>query len=66
MDDETERAFVAHVKDLESRGIAGDVHAVKSLACMSLLAEGWRPSSPDGGGEVALNIIDFKPFLKAA
>jgi hypothetical protein len=59
---ETDRHFVAHVKDLEARAIAGDTHAVKSLACMSLLAVGFRPSSPDGGGEV----IDFMPYLKAA
>lgn len=62
MDDETDRAFVAHVKDLEDRAIYGDQDAAKSLACMALLVEGWRPSSPDGGGEV----IDFMPFLKAA
>lgn len=62
MDAETDMAFVAHVKDLEARAIAGDLHAVKSLACMSLLAEGFHPSDPDGGGEV----IDFLPFLKAA
>jgi hypothetical protein len=62
MDDETDKAFVAHVKDLESRAIAGDLHACKSLACMALLVDGCRPSSPDGGGEV----IDFMPFLKAA
>jgi hypothetical protein len=62
MDAETDRRFVAHVKDLEARAIDGDLHAVKSLACISLLAEGFRPSNPDGGGEV----IDFMPYLKAA
>lgn len=62
MDAETEAAFVAHVKDLEQRAIDGDHHAVKSLACMALLVEGWRPSNPDGGGEV----IDLMPYLKMA
>jgi hypothetical protein len=61
MDAETERAFVAHVKDIEASALAGDQHAIKSLACMALLAEGWRPSGPDGGGEV----IEFRRFLKA-
>lgn len=62
MDARTETAFVAHVKDLERRAIEGDEHAVKSLACMALLVEGWRPADPDGGGE----IIDLMPYLKMA
>ena len=62
MDARTEAAFVAHVKDLEQKAIDGDRHAVKSLACMALLVEGWRPSNPDGGGEV----IDLMPYLKMA
>lgn len=60
MDAETNAAFVAHVKDLEARAIDGELHAVKSLACMALLVDGWRPSDPDGGGEV----IDLMPYLK--
>lgn len=60
MDAETESAFIAHVKDVEARALDGDQHAIKSLACMALLSEGWHPSSPDGGGEV----IDFRQFLK--
>jgi hypothetical protein len=62
MDAKTEAAFVAHVKDLEQRAIDGDHHAVKSLACMALLVEGWRPTDPGGGGEV----IDLLPYLKLA
>ena len=62
MDDETNAAFVTHVKDLERLAIGGDEHAVRSLACMALLVEGWRPSDPDGGGEV----IDLTPYLKMA
>lgn len=62
MDDEANAAFVAHVKDLEERAISGDLHAVKSLACMALLVEGWRPTDPGGGGEV----IDLMPYLKLA
>jgi len=60
MDAETDRLFVAHVKDIEARALAGDQHAIKSLACLALLSEGWRPSSPDGG-----EVIDFRQFLKA-
>jgi hypothetical protein len=60
MDARTEAAFVAHVKDLERMAIEGDERAVKSLACMALLVEGWRPTDPDGGGEV----IDLVPYLK--
>lgn len=62
MDAGTEAAFVAHVKDLERLAINGDENAVKSLACMALLVEGWRPTDPGGGGE----IIDLMPYLKMA
>lgn len=62
MDEETRTAFVAHVKDLERLSIAGDMHASKSLACMALLVEGWRPTDPDDGGEV----IDLMPYLRLA
>lgn len=62
MDARTEAAFVAHVKDLERLAVEGDETAVKSLACMALLVEGWRPVNPDGGGEV----IDLMPYLKMA
>lgn len=62
MDAETNAAFLAHVKDLEARAIDGEQHAAKTLACMALLVEGWRPSDPDGGGEV----IDLTPYLKIA
>lgn len=62
MDAKTNAAFVAHVKDLELLAISGNESAVKSLACMALLVEGWRPSDPDGGGEV----IDLMPYLKMA
>lgn len=59
MDRKTEEAFVAHVKEVERRAIDGDQHAAKSLACMALLADGWKPDDP-GGGE----IIDLKPYLR--
>lgn len=59
MDSETKQHFVAHVKELERLAIDGDHSAVKSLACMALLAEGFRPSCPDGG-----EVIPFVPFLQ--
>lgn len=66
MDQETSRHFVEHVKDLERRAIEGDHNAAKSLACMALLAEGFRPGGGDGGGEV-IDITAFLPaYLKAA
>lgn len=63
MTDKTHRAFVAHVRSLEARCIAGDEDATKSLACMALLAEGWRPGDddPDGG-----EIIDLAQYRAAA
>ena len=63
-DSRTRAAFVAHVKKIEAQAIAGDEDATRSLACMALLAEGWRPSgsNDDGGCE----IIDLAPYLKLA
>ena len=58
MDQETEKHFIAHVHDLERLAIDGDCFAVKSLACMALLSEGFYPGG-DGGGEV----IDFHAYL---
>lgn len=60
MDDDTYTAFVAHIREIEKRAVDGDQHAAKSLACLALLMEGWRPGPPDGGGE----IIDFAPYLR--
>jgi hypothetical protein len=69
MDAETEKHFVAHVKELERLAISGDHSAVKSLACMALLADGFSPSNPDGGGEV-IDFLERHPLsilqLKAA
>lgn len=62
MDARAEADFVAHVKDLEQRAIDGDHHAVKTLACMALLVDGWRPTDLGGGGEV----IDLMPYLRLA
>jgi hypothetical protein len=59
MDEATRAAFVAHIEDLTQRGCDGDEHAVKSLACMALLVEGYRPVPPDGG-----EVIDFTPYLR--
>lgn len=59
MDAETRKHFVAHVRSLEARAIAGDVDAAKSLACMALLKHDDGPDDP-GGGEV----INLVPYLK--
>lgn len=66
MDKETETHFIAHVKELEKLAIEGDGSAAKSLACMALLAEGFRPGDGGGGGEV-IYISAFLPgYLRAA
>lgn len=62
LDNETNAAFVKHIKHLEQLAIAGDMDANKSLACMALLVEGWSPTDPPGDGVV----IDFAPYLRAA
>jgi hypothetical protein len=64
-------AFMKHVKKLEAMAVNGDKDAVRSLACMALLAEGWRPGGPDGdGGKDAdcdnFNVIDFTKYKLAA
>lgn len=61
MDPKTNAAFVSHVRHLENMAIGGNESAAKSLACMALLVEGWRPIDPDGG-----EVIDLMPYLKAA
>lgn len=66
----TSELFKAHVMELQAKAEAGDEFANKSLACLSLLAEGWRygdpdPTDPDdpGGGE----LIDLTAYrLKRA
>ena len=62
IDFETKAAFVKHVRRLEEKAGNGNMNAARSLACMALLVEGWRPTDPSGGGEV----IDFAPYLKMA
>lgn len=44
-------AFMAHIADLERRGIAGDDGSIRSLGAILLLMQGWRPGDdePDGG-----------------
>lgn len=58
MDAETRKHFVAHVRELERRSIAGDTFATKSLACMALL-KGDAPDDNPGG-----EVIDFTPYLR--
>lgn len=59
MDVKTRAAFVEHVRMLETAASAGDVTAVKSLACMALLRGGSAPDDPNGG-----IVIDLAPYLK--
>lgn len=66
-------AYEEHVTELERRAIAGDEFAVRSLACMVLLKEGWKPGDPDpsdddpDGGERKFddNVIDLMGRLAA-
>jgi hypothetical protein len=61
MDAKTRASFVEHIRMLEVAACAGDMTAVKSLACMALIKEGECPSPDDGGGG---EVIDFAPYLK--
>lgn len=66
-DAEVYAKFLEHVKKLEAQAIAGDLDAVRSLACMALLAEGFTYTPPDGGETVeASNVIDFDQWHNAA
>lgn len=58
-----------HVEELELRALAGDDFAIRSLACMALLARGWRYGNPDltetppddgGGGENVFVLADYR------
>lgn len=77
----TSRAFREHVDTLLSRALEGDDDANRSLACIALLAAGWRygdpdpvdPDGPDGGETVDLGGWDIEvdttniiPFRRAA
>ena len=64
MDDRTRAVFIAHVKKLESQALAGDEDAIRSIACMALLTEGFRPQDPDDG--IDAEIIDLSSYLKVA
>ena len=56
----TSEAYRRHLEELEFLAIEGDEFAIKTLACITLLLEGWRYGDPDpddgddgpGGGEV--------------
>lgn len=62
MDTKTRAAFVAHIQKLELEALAGNDDALRSLACMALLADGERPDDPNGGCE----IIDLSQWRAAA
>lgn len=62
---ETSRLYREHVERLVALGDAGDREAIRSLACLALVCEGWRYGDPDptdgppgGGGEV----IDLRQY----
>lgn len=61
--------YKAHVELLERLAEAGDEMATRSLACLALLAEGWRYGDPDpseggpdddGGLPAPANIVQFR------
>lgn len=65
--------YKAHVEYLEALATAGDEMAMRSLACLSLLAEGWRygdpdpvDGGPDGDGGLPLDNEVIVPFRRAA
>ena len=75
----TSELFKEHVDTLLALAESDDLMARKSLACLSLLAEGWRYGDPDpvdppdgGGGsdgEECDNVIHFgtgNAFMKRA
>ena len=54
----TSITFKAHIDELRQRAELGDQLAIRSLACIALVIEGWRYGDadppdppPDGGGE---------------
>lgn len=60
----TSELFKEHIDALLALAEGEDLMARKSLACMSLLAEGWRygdpdpvDPDPDGGEDVDENVI---------
>lgn len=62
----TSEQFRDHIEALERLAMARDELATRSLACMALLANGWRygdpdptDPSPDGGGEI-ITLDDFR------
>lgn len=61
-DKEVYDAFWKHVKKLEAQALAGDMDAVRSLACMALLAEGFTYNPPDGGEPIEDAVIDFAEY----
>lgn len=50
----TRDLFEAHVKGIEAKALSGDADAIKTLACMAMLVEGFPPNDGEG-----LSIIDI-------
>lgn len=61
-DAEVYEAFCKHVKKLERQARKGDKDAIRSLACMALLAEGWKPDIPPDDGETIPEVIDLQEY----
>jgi hypothetical protein len=64
--------FKGHVDELLRRANSGDEFAGKSLACLSLLTDGWRYGDPDptdpppdGGGEPVIDLSAYRKRLAA-
>lgn len=66
--DEIAKAFSEHVEKLVLLGTKCPdedrrLDAIRSLAGMALLIEGWRPPEPDGGEHVdGSNVIDISAY----
>lgn len=62
-DDLTRAAFEAHVRLLEAQALAGDLDAVRSLACMALIMGDDPDADPP---EEAPNVVDLIAWRAAA
>ena len=52
--------YLEHVLWLREEADRGDLMAVKTLACLGLLASGWRFGDPDPDQNEVGEVIDFE------
>ena len=63
LDGETRAAFRAHIERLVEQGSQGNEDAIRSLACMALIIEGWRPEPPEPGETIDNSaVIDLTAY----